>query len=90
LGVAAILDAAITVVIPIFHRLSRAEVAVESETPPRLSTAGLSTAGLSTVGLSTAGLSTVEIDVEIAKLQARLAELEEMKRGVALAESPRH
>jgi hypothetical protein len=39
LGVAAILDAAITVVIPIFHRLSRAEVGVENERPPRLSTA---------------------------------------------------
>ncbi len=39
LGVAAILDAAITVVIPIFHRLSRAEFGVESNSPPRLSTA---------------------------------------------------
>lgn len=38
LGVAAILDAAITVVIPIFNRLSRAEIGVERERPSRLST----------------------------------------------------
>jgi hypothetical protein len=34
LGVAAIIDAAITVIIPIFHRLSRDEMAAQLEPPP--------------------------------------------------------
>lgn len=60
LGVATIVDAAITLVIPILHRLSKAEVAAASN--------------------ATGSADTAAIDAEIAKLRARLIELERMKQ----------
>lgn len=59
LGVAAIFDAAITLLVPIFHRLSRSEGAMPGEA---------------------SGISVAEIDAEIARLQARIGELQRMKQ----------
>ncbi len=61
--VAALVDAAITIVIPILHRLSRDELSGE--------------AGLGTT--KAANPIIAEIDAEFACLRARLAELERMK-----------
>jgi hypothetical protein len=63
LGVATIVDAAITIVIPILHRLSRDEISRQ---------AGTGTAGM-------ANLQVAEIDAEIARLRDRIAVLEQMK-----------
>lgn len=65
LGVAAILDGAITILIPIFHRLSRADI----ELLP-----------------TDIGPTLVEIDGEIAQLQARLDELERLREKVTGAD----
>jgi hypothetical protein len=56
LGVAAIIDGAFTILIPIFHWLSRGEFAARAPGSPATSLA--------------------DIDAEIARLRARLAELE--------------
>jgi len=69
LGVAAIVDAAITIVIPILHRLSREEVHGTAG-PPGAATASAATSRVA------------EIDAEIAGLRARIAELERMKAHV--------
>jgi hypothetical protein len=63
LGVAAIVDAAITIVIPILHRLSREELSAQAA------------AG----SIATASPKVAEIDAEIARLRKRIAELERMK-----------
>jgi hypothetical protein len=68
LGVAAIVDAAITIVIPILHRLSRDETA---------GPAGLPGAATAAAGISTSRVA--ELDAEIARLRERIAELERMK-----------
>ncbi len=56
LGVAAIVDTAITVLIPIFHRLSRSDVSASER-----------------------AADITKIDAEIARLRARIADLEQMK-----------
>ncbi len=63
LGVAAIVDAAITIVIPILHRLSRDELSREG--------------GPGETGIANPKIA--EIDAEIARLRERIAELERMK-----------
>jgi hypothetical protein len=63
LGVAAIVDAAITIVIPILHRLSRDELSSQT--------------GTGKTGSAKPQLA--EIDAEIARLRERIAELERMK-----------
>jgi hypothetical protein len=61
LAVAAVLDAAITVVIPILHRLSKADTAPMKD------------------GATPAARRRESIDAEIARLKARIAELERLK-----------
>jgi hypothetical protein len=68
LGVAAIIDAAITVVIPILHRLSRDEVTGTAGRP-----------GAATAPAATSASRVAEIDAELASLRARIAELERIK-----------
>jgi hypothetical protein len=70
LGVAAIVDAAITIVIPILHRLSRDDVA------------GLAGAVPSTVATAASPSRVADIDAEIARLRQRIAELERLKGQV--------
>jgi hypothetical protein len=71
LGVAAIVDAAITIVIPILHRIGRDEPA---------SAVGLP--GAATASAATSPSRVAEVDAEIARLRERIAELERMKAKV--------
>ena len=64
LGVAAIVDAAITIVIPILHRLSRDEISGAADT---------------TATAAPSASRVAEIDGEIARLRQRIAELERLK-----------
>jgi hypothetical protein len=68
LAVAAILDAAVTLLVPIFHRLSRPEF--PSETEPH------DDEGHAELGLAV-------LDAEIAELKDRLAGLEQRRRALA-------
>ena len=61
LGVAAVVDAAMTILVPLFHRLSRPEFTPKGDRMPTV--------------------ETETIDAEIAKLQARITELEGMKHA---------
>jgi hypothetical protein len=71
LGVAAIVDAAITIVIPILHRLSRDEISGAMELPHG-----------TTAAAAPAASRVAEIDGEIARLRQRIAELERLKGQV--------
>lgn len=69
LGVAAILDGAFTLLVPIFHRLGREERAARAEQAETANDAAESV----TLG---------EVDAEIAQLQARLTELQELRNSL--------
>lgn len=72
LGVAAILDGAISIMIPIFHRLSKKVVAGE--------VSGLARVPVPAESAQPEGDQRSALDQEIATLKARLAELERLKQ----------